>query len=40
MKAYWKNHPALRMVLMLVLFVLALVLVLSLIHISSPRDRG
>ena len=27
MKAYWKNHPALRMVLMLVLFVLALVLV-------------
>ena len=29
MKAYWKNHPALRMVLMLVLFVLALVLVVS-----------
>ena len=27
MKAYWKEHPALRMVLMLVLFVLALVLV-------------
>mgnify|MGYP001543210855 FL=1 len=27
MKAYWKNHPALRM--MLVLFVLALVLVVS-----------
>ena len=27
MKAYWKNHPALRMILMLVLFVLALVLV-------------
>ena len=24
MKAYWKEHPALRMVLMLVLFVLAL----------------
>ena len=29
MKAYWKNHPALRMILMLVLFVLALVLVVS-----------
>lgn len=29
MKAYWKEHPALRMVLMLVLFVLALVLVVS-----------
>ena len=29
MKAYWKNHPALRMVLMLVLFVLAQVLVVS-----------
>ena len=29
MKAYWKNHPALRMVLMLALFVLALVLVVS-----------
>ncbi|MFR6626619.1 MAG: DUF6903 family protein [Flavonifractor plautii] len=29
MKAYWKNHPALRMLLMLVLFVLALVLVVS-----------
>lgn len=28
MKAYWKNHPALRMILMLVLFVLALALVL------------
>ena len=28
MKAYWKNQPALRMVLMLVLFVLALVLVM------------
>ena len=27
MKAYWKNHPALRMILMLALFVLALVLV-------------
>ena len=26
---YWKNHPALRMILMLVLFVLALVLVVS-----------
>ena len=29
MKAYWKNHPALRIVLMIVLFVLALVLVVS-----------
>ena len=29
MKAYWKSHPALRMILMLVLFVLALVLVVS-----------
>ena len=29
MKAFWKNHPALRMILMLVLFVLALVLVVS-----------
>ena len=29
MKAYWKEHPALRMILMLVLFVLALVLVVS-----------
>ena len=28
-EAYWKNHPALRMILMLVLFVLALVLVVS-----------
>ena len=27
MKAFWKNHPTLRMVLMLVLFVLAVVLV-------------
>ena len=27
MKAYWKNRPVLRMILMLVLFVLALVLV-------------
>ena len=27
MKAFWKNHPALRMVLMLVLFVLSIVLV-------------
>ena len=29
MKAYWKNHPAMRMILMLVLFVLALVLVVA-----------
>ena len=29
MKAFWKNHPTLRMVLMLVLFVLAVVLVVS-----------
>ena len=29
MKAFWKNHPALRMVLMLVLFVLAVMLVVS-----------
>ena len=29
MKAYWKEHPVLRRVLMLVLFVLALVLVVS-----------
>ena len=27
MKAFWKNHPALRMVLMLVLFVLSIALV-------------
>ncbi len=27
MKAYWKNHPALRMVLMLVLFVAVMALV-------------
>ena len=26
MKAFWKNHPALRMVLMLVLFVLSIAL--------------
>ena len=29
MKAFWKNHPTLRMVLMLVLFVLAVALVVS-----------
>ena len=29
MKAYWESHPALRMLLVLVLFVLALVLVVS-----------
>ena len=29
MKTFWKNHPTLRMVLMLVLFVLAVVLVVS-----------
>ncbi len=29
MKAFWKDHPTLRMVLMLVLFVLAVVLVVS-----------
>ena len=29
MKAFWKNHPTLRIVLMLVLFVLAVVLVVS-----------
>ncbi len=27
MKAFWKNHPALRMVLMLALFVLSIALV-------------
>ncbi len=29
MKAFWKNHPALRMVLMLVLFVLSIALVVA-----------
>ena len=29
MKTFWNNHPTLRMVLMLVLFVLAVVLVVS-----------
>ena len=29
MNTFWKNHPTLRMVLMLVLFVLAVVLVVS-----------
>ena len=29
MKAFWKDHPTLRVVLMLVLFVLAVVLVVS-----------
>ena len=29
MKTFWKNHPTLRMVLMQVLFVLAVVLVVS-----------
>ena len=29
MKTFWKNHPTLRMALMLVLFVLAVVLVVS-----------
>ena len=29
MKAFWKDHPTLRIVLMLVLFVLAVVLVVS-----------
>ena len=29
MKAFWKNHPALRMVLMLVLFVLSIPLVVA-----------
>ena len=29
MKTFWKNHPTLRVVLMLVLFVLAVVLVVS-----------
>ena len=29
MKTFWKNHPTLRMVLMLVLFVLAVMLVVS-----------
>ena len=39
MKAFWKNNPALRIVLMIVLFVLSIALVvagLSLIHISEP----
>ena len=36
MKAYWKNHPALRMILMLVLFVLALVLVVSGWKMTGP----
>ena len=39
MKAYWKNHPALRMVLMLVLFVLALVLVVSGWKMTGQLDR-
>ena len=29
MKAYWKNHPALRIVLMIVLFVLSIALVVA-----------
>ena len=29
MKAFWKNNPALRIVLMIVLFVLSIVLVVS-----------
>ena len=34
MKAYWKSHPALRMILMLVLFVLALVLGIMLVGVA------
>ena len=29
MKAFWKNHPALRIVLMIVLFVLSIALVVA-----------
>ena len=29
MKAFWKNHPALRIVLMIVLFVLSIALVIA-----------
>ena len=29
MKAFWKNHPALRILLMLVLFVLSIALVVA-----------
>ena len=29
MKAYWKSHPALRIVLMIVLFVLSIALVVA-----------
>ena len=29
MKAYWKNHPVLRIVLMIVLFVLSIALVVA-----------
>ena len=29
MKAYWKNHPALRIVLMIVLFMLSIALVVA-----------
>ena len=29
MKAFWKNHPALRIMLMIVLFVLSIALVIA-----------
>ena len=29
MKAFWKNHPALRIVLMIVLFMLSIALVIA-----------
>ena len=38
MKAFWKNHPALRMVLMLVLFVLSIALVIS--RLENDRAAG
>ena len=44
MKAFWKNHPALRMVLMLVLFVLSIALVTAgwkmTGHVVEVQARG
>ena len=38
MKAFWKNHPALRILLMLVLFVLSIALVVS--GLENDRAAG